>query len=197
VISIRSNAGTLAGQIRAFAQRLPRVTQKRMDLWSRSTSNVLRGRAATVVKSGISGRCVRMGGQFVALIRSRHLVGLWQETGTGLHGPLKKLITAKGGAYVNPVTGKTVKRRMLRIPTSGATYYATTKATAIRGGGGVSYVTTYKAGRGFIFRPWSRGMKKRPWFYVTIRAQVPALQSGLLHDYQQAIREFSNPLPGR
>jgi hypothetical protein len=190
VISIRSNAGSLAGQIQAFAKRFPRVTQKRMDLWSRGTSNVLRGRASTVVKSGISGRCVRMGGRFVALLRSRHLVGLWQETGTGLHGPLHKLITAKGGAYVNPVTGKTVKRRMLRIPLEGATYIATTKGKSA-GWRGISYVTTYKVGRGFIFRPWSRGMKKRPWFYVTIRAQVPALQSGLLRDYQTAIREMN------
>ena len=174
MISIRSNAGSLAGQIQAFAKRFPRVTQKRMDLWSRGTSNVLRGRASTVVKSGISGRCVRMGGRFVALLRSRHLVGLWQETGTGMHGPLHKLITAKGGAYVNPVTGRTVKRRMLRIPVSG-----------------LRDRTTGKTLRGFIFRPWSRGMEKRPWFYVTIRAQVQALQSGLLRDYQTAIREMN------
>ncbi len=183
MITLRTNAGTLAGGLRSFAQRFPRVVQKRMDIFSRETSNVLRTKAARVVKSGISGRCVRGPGGFVALIRSRHLVGLWMEQGTGLHGPLKKLIVAKGGAYVDPVHGTYRRRRMLRIPVSGS--------RASGAGGGVSFHVM----RGFIFRPWSRGMKATPWFFSTIRAQVPHLQRDLCRDLQQAVRELGTQLP--
>lgn len=173
--------------------------------WAKATSNALRmNPPAKAVRKGISGKAVRYGGASVAIVTSEEELGLWIEQGTGIYGPFRRPIRAKGGPYVD-ARGVKRNRRMLRW--KGTTYTATGfrgswRATGAGGGGQYAELfggVSYKASKGYIFAYEVKGSPARPWFFSGIDRRLHLLEWSLKANMAaatEAIRMGGAPLRG-
>jgi hypothetical protein len=189
-----------------YFRELPRTIHRVCDDWARRTSNVFR-RLSTLpgeVRKTIGGKAIRYGGESFAQVTCESPLGLWIERGTGIYGPFKRPIRAKGGAYTD-AKGRLRKRRMLRW--KGTVY----QAAGVRGkwmatgdGGGGQYAelyggATYRASAGYIFAYEVKGSPARPWFVRGVEARIPMFENCLRTNMAlctDAIRNGGAPMRG-
>ena len=139
-----SNAAQVARAIRGFADSFQRATFMGLDTWARQTSNALRRQCPSKeAKATISGRAV-LRSEPLAHVECVSLIGMYLEYGTGMHGPLHHMITAKGGTYVG-ADGIERSRHLLRWKN----YYGN-----------------------YVFAHSVQGMEPNPWFWKTVEAMI-------------------------
>lgn len=168
MIRLASNATGLARQIEALGGNVSRLQLRRMQRWGASVNRKLKTIAGKHVAHGVTSRISLRGREPITTFTSRSNIGWWREFGTGLYGPLRRRIRSKGGPYVD-AHGKLRNRRALQIPVAG----------------------------GFIYYASVRGMKARPWFVRTVKAEIPRLLRETVEDFNRAIRRLSAPVQRR
>jgi hypothetical protein len=184
--------GAAAEATRRYFRELPRVIHRVCGDWASRTHVALRQSPIIPgeARRTIHGKAVRRGGESFARVWCESPIGGWLERGTGIYGPYKRPIRAKGGSYVD-AHGTYRTRRMLRWKgtvwgVSGKWASGQTETVA-SGGRGVTYRTrkkmdvgaSYKASAGYIFAYEVKGMKPTPWFYPLIQKRVPLFERSL------------------
>ncbi len=165
---------------RYFARELPKIARLVCQDWAKRVSGELRRNchAKREVGKGIHGEVVKRGGDWFALVTSESMVGLWIERGTGIYGPYKRPIRAKGGPFVD-AHGVKRNRRMLRWKGTVYTASATVRDVASGARGGVTYRergptgATYRASQGYIFAREVKGSPPSPWFRPGVERRLP------------------------
>lgn len=191
--------GAAAEATRRYFHELPRIVKRVLGDWASRTHVEMRRLPSLPgeVRRSIEGEARMIGGTPFAYVGCASEIGLYLERGTGIYGPYKRPIRAKGGAYTD-AHGRHRKRRMLRW--KGTTYSAssTEKRSASIKGGGVSYRETvgagasYKASKGYIYAYEVKGMKPRPWFFPTIKWRLPLLKRSLHATMERATEAIRN-----